>query len=92
MAKLETDIFFLKGTHYLVVVDYFSKYLEVIKLGTITSRSVIDGLKAMFSRHGIPETVISDNGPQFSSHEFSVFATLYNFTHCGRLKLRVLAF
>ena len=79
--KLGTDIFFLNGTHYLVVVDYFSKYLEVIKLGTTTSRSVIDGLKAMFSRHGIPETVISDNGPQFSSHEFSVFANSYNFTH-----------
>jgi len=35
----------------------------------------------MFSRHGIPETVINDNGPQFSSHEFSVLATSYNFTH-----------
>ena len=78
MAK---NIFFLKDTHYLVAVDYFSKYLEVIKLGTMTSRSVIDGLKAMFSRHGIPETVISDNGPQFSSNEFSAFATSYNFIH-----------
>ena len=79
--KLGTNIFFLNGTHYFVLVDYLSKYLEVIKLGTTTSWSVIDGLKAIFSRYGIPETVISDNGPQFSSHEFSDFAKSYNFTH-----------
>ena len=35
----------------------------------------------MFSRHGIPETVVSDNGPQFSSQEFSDFASNYQFAH-----------
>ena len=35
----------------------------------------------MFARFGIPETVISDNGPQYSSHEFSEFAKVYDFHH-----------
>jgi len=35
----------------------------------------------MFSHHGIPETIISDNGPQYSSQKFADFASLYNFCH-----------
>ena len=35
----------------------------------------------MFSKHRIPEAVVSDNGPQYSSCEFSAFAMAYNFCH-----------
>ena len=35
----------------------------------------------MFSRQGIPEFMVSDNGPQYSSHEMKEFAQLYGFTH-----------
>ena len=42
---------------------------------------MINHLKAIFVRHGIPETVISDNGPQFSSAEFAKFAEDWGFTH-----------
>ncbi len=76
-----TDLFELKGIHYLLTVDYFSRYPEVTKLMTITSSAVIAGLKAAFSRHGIPEVVRSDNGPQYSSHEFAMFADSYGFKH-----------
>ena len=38
-------------------------------------------MKSIFARHGIPEKVISDNGPQFSSHEFSQFASTYCFEY-----------
>ena len=40
-----------------------------------TSQSIITSMKSIFSRHGIP---ISDNGPQYSSHEC---AATYNFAH-----------
>lgn len=66
---------------YLTVVDYFSRYPEVIQLKTTTSQSIITALKSMFSRHGVPEILISDNGPQYSSQEFANFATAYSFTH-----------
>ena len=73
-----TDLFDLNGTNYLLVTDYFSRYPEVIKL---TSSAVITALKSMFSRHGIPEIVRSDNGPQYSSDLFAKFATSYDFKH-----------
>ena len=41
----------------------------------------IEALQSVFSCHGIPETVISDNGPQYSSNEFDTFAKKYNFNH-----------
>ena len=65
--RVGTDLFQLKGSTYIIVIDYFSRYPEVIKLKGTTSGHVIEALKAVFSRHGIPETVVSDNGPQYSS-------------------------
>ena len=79
--KIETDLFHSKKATYLLVVDYFSRYPEIQKLSTTTSQSIIEALKRIFSRFGIPETVISDNGPQYSSHEFTEFAKAYDFDH-----------
>ena len=79
--KIGTDLYFLNRANYLVAVDYFSRYIEVIKLKTMTSQTIIEGLKSMFSRHGIPEIVISDNGPQYSSHKFAEFTSSYKFRH-----------
>ena len=77
--QIGTDLFELGGQHYLLVVDYFSRYPEVIKLTSTTSATVITILKLIFSRHGIPEIVRSDNGPQFTSNEFTQFARTYGF-------------
>ena len=60
------------------MIDYFSRYVEVTKLSTTTSASVISALKSNFARHGIPDLLISDNGPQYSAKEF---AKSYEFTH-----------
>ena len=46
-----------------------------------TSTAVIGALKAVFSRHGIPEILKSDNGPQYASGEFAKFASTYGFKH-----------
>ena len=73
------DIFQIENTYYLLVVDYYSRYPEVIKLTTTTSTAVVNILKSIFSRHGIPEILRSDNGPQFDSQEMSDFASLYEF-------------
>ena len=79
--RVATDLFVLKGVTYVIIVDYFSRYPEVIKLTTTTSQSVILAMKSVFSCHGIPEVVNSDNGPQYSSDEFSAFATAYGFSY-----------
>ena len=61
--------------------DYYSNFIEVARINTITLRAVIKELKAVFARFGIPDTLITDNGPQFSSAEFSVFAKTWMFDH-----------
>ena len=78
-TKIGTDLFTLNGADYLVVVDYTSNFLEIVKLRGTTSKHVIDSLKSIMSRYGIPKIVFSDNGPQFSSAEFKSFAKEYNF-------------
>ena len=66
---------------YLIIVDYYSRFFEFEKLHTLTSQTVINKLKNIFERHGIPQTLIFDNGPQFSSELFTNFAKTYAFTH-----------
>ena len=79
--EVGTDLFEWKGQEFVLVVDYFSRYCEIGVLRKSISREVINRLKAIFERHGIPETVISDNGPQYSSAEFSKFAQEWGFAH-----------
>ena len=76
--KVATDLFEWKKVDYVLVVDYYSRYIEVDKLTSTSATSVITHLKSIFSRHGIPETVISDNGLQYSFGEFS---KEYRFNH-----------
>ena len=72
--KVSLDLFEHEGENYLALSDYYSKFFEVTKLSSTTSTSTIKHLKPHFARHGIPEDVITDNGPQFSSGEFATFA------------------
>ena len=65
----------------MVSSDYYSNYIYVSCLRQQSSKSVIGELKTMFSRFGIPDTVISDNGTQFASEEFAMFAKKWNFKH-----------
>ena len=55
--------------------------LTLAKLSSTTSSEVIKYLKSFFSRHGVPQIVVSDNGPQYSAAVFKEFATQYSFTH-----------
>ena len=74
-----SDLFVLKGDTYLLAVDYYSRYPEVIKLTLTVSASVIVTLKTLFARYGIPEVLRSDNGPQYSAEEFAWFMECYGF-------------
>ena len=76
-----TDLFTWNDQNFLVVVDYYSRYLEVEKLTSTSSTSVINKLKGIFSRQGVPQKVVSDNGPQYSSAEFEKFAKEWDFLH-----------
>ena len=62
--KVGVDLFQINNDHYLILVDYYSKYPEIIKLNKLDSNTTIQAVKQIFSRHGIPKLVVSDNGPQ----------------------------
>ncbi len=79
--RVGADIGTNGGKEYLIVCDYYSGYPEVVTLATTTSKAVINAIKSMFARHGVPDVVISDNGPQFGSKEFADFAKDWGFEH-----------
>lgn len=79
---IATDLFQLSNDVYLLVIDYFSRYIEVAKVShSQTSQEIIRNLKEVFARHGIPERIRSDNGPQYSSAEFAQFVKDWNIKH-----------
>ena len=79
--KVASDLFEWNQSIYLLVVDYYSRYVEIVHVNRPTTAEVVTHLKSLFARHGIPETLISDNGPQYSSREFAQFAEEYEFRH-----------
>ena len=62
-----------KGEMFLVLVDAYSKWLEVHVMKSTTSAATIEKLREIFATHGLPRTVVSDNGTNFSSGEFEQF-------------------
>ena len=66
---------------YLVTVDHYSDFYEIDWLPTIQSSAVIQATKRHFSRYGVPHTLITDNGRQFTSDLFKSFAKQYKFNH-----------
>ena len=63
----------VNGNKYFVIVDAYSKFPEVVKMKSITSSCTIRVLREIFSRHGIPKSIVSDNVPQFISSGFKTF-------------------
>ena len=80
-SKISADLFQLDGNNYLVMVDHYSDHIELDSLsGNTSANTVIKAMKRQFARHGIPDELVTDNGPQFESHEYSRFAREYGFT------------
>ena len=67
----------VKGAHwlcmYLVVIDAHSKWMDVHIMRSTTSAATLVKLRAIFATHGLLETIVSDNGPNFRSAEFENF-------------------
>ena len=75
-----TYLFNCNNHEYLIIADYYSKFPIIPKMnGLTTSNMVISIMKQIFSEHGIPSTVVSDNGPQYFSEAFKGFAQQWQF-------------
>ena len=78
---LGTDLFYHRKQDYLVLVDYFSKFLIVRKLPNSTTGAVVKELSITCSEYGIPFIIQSDNGPCYSSQEFQNSSQGLQVTH-----------
>jgi len=76
--KIAMDIAELGGDNYLIVIDYYFRWIEILKLKDKTSDTVIDLLINLFSKFRIPKEIVSDNIP-FGSVRINVFAKDWNF-------------
>lgn len=74
-------MFQLKGCDYVLIVDYYSRFPEVISLGSTSAQAAILADKSCMACYGIPNVVQTDIGPQFASHEFADFAQAHGFRH-----------
>ena len=79
--KVPVDICNLDNKDYLITVDYFSNFLEIDSLRDTKASTCVRKLKSHFARNGIPDVVISDNRPQFTSSEFVQFRREWGFEH-----------
>ena len=61
--------------------DYYSNFIEYNKMGMADSASVVSAMKTPFTQYGVPQIIVSDNGPQFASTLFRSFAECWNFKH-----------
>ena len=71
----------VSGHTYLVIADVYSKYPEIVKMKNTTSSVTIKVLPERFSRYGVPEMIVSVNGPRLVSQEFEQFCAMNGIVH-----------
>jgi hypothetical protein len=80
-SQLATDILEFRKKTYMVVVDYYSRWIDIKFLPNITSKTLIGKFKSLFATHGIPDVLISDNATPYVSSEFQDFVKAWGFSH-----------
>ena len=76
-----TDLFETKNSKYLLLVDYYSRFPVLGKLGSTTSKVLVQKMKAVFAELGVPNIIVSDGGPQYTSAEFKDFMKQWQIEH-----------
>jgi len=79
--KIGADFMYKNKKQYLVIQDYYSRFIFCYPMKTTTARVVTDVFRQLFAVHGIPDIVRTDGGPPFQSFDFKNFCNLYNIKH-----------
>lgn len=66
---------------YIIITDSHTKWLEIFKMRNTSAKVVINCLRSLFARFGLPDTLVSDNGPPFSSIELSDYLKCNGIKH-----------
>ena len=75
------DYFYMNGRLYILICDYFSKFPFLFQVKTMSFANLKDHLMELFSVEGIPDEIMSKNGPPFNGKEFSSFLTGFGIRH-----------
>ena len=75
------DYFYMNGRLYILICDYFSKFPFFFQVKTMSFANLRDHLMELFSIEGIPNEIMSDNGPPFNGKEFNSFLTGLGIRH-----------
>ncbi|CAF4852745.1 unnamed protein product [Pieris macdunnoughi] len=75
------DLFTAQAEKYLTFVDSFSKYGQAYHLRDGTAISIIQGLLHFSTHHGLPLTIVTDNGTEFTNQLFAEFVRLHKINH-----------
>ncbi|UYV72243.1 K02A2.6-like, partial [Cordylochernes scorpioides] len=71
--RIHIDFANKENINLIIVVDSHSKWIEAIPMRETTTRKTIEQLRRLFSSYGLPEELVSDNGPQFTGSEMKGF-------------------
>ena len=80
-SVVSQDILMWEGKWHLVTTCHYGDWVKIDILPNTLTATVVQLTKAHFARFGIPERLITDNGPQFISTEYKQFASEYGFEH-----------
>ena len=79
--RITMDYFYMNGRLYILICDYFSKFPFMFQVKTTSFANLKDHLEELFSVEGIPDEIMSDNGPPFNGKEFSSYLTGLGIRH-----------
>ena len=76
-----TDLFKTKNSKYLLIVDYYNRFPVLHKLSSTMSRALVQEMEAVFAKLGVPNIIVSDGGPQYTSARFRNFTKDWQIEH-----------
>jgi len=79
--RLATDLFVFNEKNYLLLIDYYSRYIAVEEVSNTESKTICEALEKLFCMLGVPNILVSDNGPQFGSEVFANFLKRWDVIH-----------
>ena len=78
---ISQDLFMFESHTYFITTDHYSDFIEVDEVKNTLASTIVTKTEAHFTRHGIPETILTHNGPQFIATEFKALCEKYQIKH-----------
>ena len=73
MKRIHVDFAEIEGYQVLIIIDVHSKWIEAVPLHQATTATTLQALQTFFANFGLPEEIVSDNGPQFTATDFAEY-------------------